>query len=351
MNKNQALLKILKDKVWGVIHIPEDFFCSSLPQNAIILCVSFPYFHLTSDEAPAENQNITTPAYVDHFAWGYDYHNSVKLELESVVSQICSSKDPALQVLSQLSYKLCVDNTGYDDRLIALYAGIGKVGKNRLIISKDGSKIFIGYIIFWLEDAFDKLPYNLEIPIPNHKLDSSLLSYNNLPDIFRYPPCGNCNLCVRACPARSLPATLQGEAEFSESDGILRCISYLTQTDNIDVSLEPLIGSRLYGCSICQDVCPANKKLKKMRTNFVDPREIILLSNRAFKRKYGHMAFAWRPARIYRRNAYIILGNAGSLSDAQWLDSLDLEEMGRPDEVQICERAIKRIKERIGNDQ
>lgn len=208
-------------------------------------------------------------------SWGLDYHVVLKDRMKKIVHEI--SKDISFE------YKIYVDTGPLVDREIANKAGIGYYGKNCSIMNNEhGSFIFIGYILTDLE------------------ID---------PDMRMENECGGCELCIKACPTKALyePYRLNPN----------RCISYLTQTKgDIDEELKGKMGRSIYGCDICQMVCPKNKIAKKSSHEEFIPEEshielegIFNISNREFKRKYGHMAFSWRGKGIIRRNAEIIYNN------------------------------------------
>lgn len=208
-------------------------------------------------------------------SWGIDYHIVLKDKMRALIDEI--SKEMTFE------YKIYVDTGPLVDREIAKKAGIGYYGKNCSIMNNEhGSFVFLGYILT-----------DLEIE-PDNSLESE---------------CGDCNICVKSCPTNALyePYRLNPN----------RCISYLTQTKNpIDEELELKMGISIYGCDICQIVCPKNKVAKKSihqefipEESYIKLDEIFNISNKEFKRKYGHMAFSWRGKGIIKRNAEIIYNN------------------------------------------
>lgn len=209
--------------------------------------------------------------------WGIDYHLVLKEKMKLLVQDI--------KKVADFEYKYFVDTGPLVDRELARKAGIGYFGKNCSIINdKYGSFIFLGYILTDLE-----LEYSKEIE----------------------EKCGDCELCLKACPTGALesPYTLNPK----------KCISYLTQTkDNIHNSLRIKMGMKIYGCDTCQLVCPKNKDIKipnheefmPVETGgYINIEELLHISNREFKKKYGHMAGSWRGKTIFKRNAIIALGN------------------------------------------
>ncbi len=211
-------------------------------------------------------------------SWGKDYHYVLKEKMERLIEEIKKIKN--------FDYRYFVDTGPLIDREIAYKSGIGYYGKNCSIINeKYGSFIFIGYILT-----------NLDIDIDYIKVDEG---------------CGECDLCLRACPT----GALEGPYRLNPK----KCISYLTQTkEKIPYELRSKMGIKIYGCDTCQMVCPKNKNIVKGKSKefvpqntkgYIDIEEILKLSNRQFKEKYGSMAGSWRGKNILKRNGIIALGN------------------------------------------
>ena len=209
--------------------------------------------------------------------WGMDYHRILKEKMESLISEI--------QKVTDLEYKLFVDTGTLIDRELARKSGVGYFGKNCSIINDEyGSFIFLGYILTDLELKED----------------------NEIEE-----KCGDCDLCIKACPTGALEAPYKLNPK--------RCISYLTQTkDNIPINLREKMGIKIYGCDTCQLVCPKNKGVEKsnckefipkVTKGYMDLEELLNISNKQFKDKYGHMAGSWRGKNILKRNAIIAIGN------------------------------------------
>ncbi|WP_069649709.1 tRNA epoxyqueuosine(34) reductase QueG [Caloranaerobacter ferrireducens] len=210
-------------------------------------------------------------------SWGIDYHNVLYRKLESLANYIKKVKN--------IEYKIFVDTGTLVDREIAKRAGIGWYGKNCLIINDEyGSFIFIGYIVT-----------NLEIEVNSESISK----------------CGDCRLCLDACPTKAL--------EDAYVLNPKKCISYLTQTkEKIPYELRDKMSTKIYGCDTCQLVCPKNKNARKGKTKefipkvtggYLDIVEIFNLSNKEFKKKYGHITGSWRGKNILKRNCVIALGN------------------------------------------
>ncbi len=206
---------------------------------------------------------------------GEDYHKTVNSLLVKLAEKI----------MRHISFKFlpCVDTSYLIDKEICRSAGIGSYGKNSLLINKNyGSFINLGYLLTDIETETDTISER---------------------DI-----CGKCNLCVKSCPNKAI----------FETGGInpKRCISYLTQTKNyIPLEYRENMGRQIYGCDICQIVCPLNKEVLNKEVNtvysdlMVDLEELLNISNKGFINKYGHTAGGWRGRNIWRRNALISIGN------------------------------------------
>lgn len=208
-------------------------------------------------------------------SWGLDYHIVLKDKMMRLIEEVSNKID--------FEYKAYVDTGPLVDREIAKKSGIGYYGKNCNIINPElGSFIFIGYILTDLEIEADS-------PVEEE--------------------CGDCDKCIRACPTNALYQAYRIDPN--------RCISYLTQTKApIDEDLKGKMGRSIYGCDICQMVCPKNRGVEKSHhkefapiKTYLSLDEIFNMSNREFKRKYGHMAFSWRGKAIIKRNAEVIYNN------------------------------------------
>lgn len=229
-------------------------------------------------QIPAPKE-IKWRGFLSKSSWGEDYHKILRNKLKILAERIKEIVD--------FNYTICVDTSPLIDREIAKKAGIGWYGKNCSIINDEyGSFIFIGYLLTDLELYGDKV------------VDEK---------------CGDCNLCIKACPVGAI------------QDGYIinsrRCISYLTQTkERIPYELRTKMGTKIYGCDTCQLVCPKNRAVKKGNTiefkpektkGLVDIEELLNISNKEFKKKYGSMSGAWRGKNVLKRNAIIALANIG----------------------------------------
>lgn len=169
-------------------------------------------------------------AWIARYAWTEaDYHNTVLKRLRglesSLVTLVTLAPSPATQPLRTWCY---ADTGPVVERVLARYSGIGWVGKNTCIINQQlGSWIFLGVLL-------TSLPLPPGLPAPDR--------------------CGSCTRCLDACPTGALPVPYQMDAS--------RCISYLTieKRGSIPAGLRAGIGRNIFGCDICQDVCPWNRR-------------------------------------------------------------------------------------------
>ncbi len=212
-------------------------------------------------------------------AWGEDYHRVLRRVLEQLASYM-RTLFPTCHIVSM------VDTGPLVDRAVAQRAGVGWIGHNCAVITPEfGSWVYLGELV-------------TDIPFP--------------PDAPLMNECGDCTLCIDACPTGALvaPGVLNAPA----------CISYVTQTKTVvDDAMKRHMGSRLYGCDTCQVVCPKNKGHNWTHHPECTPdtalarpllTPFLTMSNTAFQKKYGHTAAAWRGKTPLMRNAIIALGNA-----------------------------------------
>jgi epoxyqueuosine reductase len=176
----------------------------------------------------------TTNGWISRYAWGDDYHDLIKAKLGSLLERINQLAGAPVQG------RAFVDSGPVMERDFAGVAGLGWIGKNTHLISpKKGSWFFLGELFVDLPLAYDR-------PIRDR--------------------CGKCDLCLKACPTNAFVGPYILDAR--------RCISYLTieLKGYMPRHLRPLVGNHIFGCDICQDVCPYNVKAKETAENTFGPR-------------------------------------------------------------------------------
>ena len=169
----------------------------------------------------SERQADPDAPIISTYAYGRDYHEVIRKKLNLLLGYLKDQMGPVIG-------RGFVDSAPVLDRAWAARSGLGWIGKNSNLISPDaGSFFFIGTLIVDLPLAYDK-------PITDF--------------------CGDCNRCIRACPTRAILPTRTINAN--------RCISYLTieNKGEIDAEYTGRLENRVFGCDICQDVCPWNRK-------------------------------------------------------------------------------------------
>jgi epoxyqueuosine reductase len=230
---------------------------------------------------------------VSNYAWSRDYHRKLRALLEDLAAMLDGYAG------RNVARPVC-DTAPLAERAHAARAGLGWVGKHTNLISPSaGSYVFLGEIVTSLE---------LPIDAPLRKT------------------CGSCARCVVACPTGALRGDYTIDAR--------RCIADLTQrTDPIPRELRPHLGDWVWGCDICQIVCPPNERAALAGSAEFAPADdamaapdliaLLQLKSGDFKRRYRPTAMGWRGAAVLRRNAAIALGNSLDRGAVQpLLDSL-----------------------------
>lgn len=248
----------------------------SLASAKTIISIAVAYPHKLPVKPPktAYRRGKITPN-----SWGLDYHHVLQGKLKQLaegIEKLCQD--------FPLEHKAMVDTGTLVDTAVARRAGIGFIGKNGLVISKEfGSYMYLGELIT-----------NLEIE-PDRPVDYD---------------CGDCRRCLDACPT----SCLIGDGSMNAR----RCLSFQTQDKGMmDLEFRKKIKTVIYGCDICQICCPYNKGLNNPLASQIDPElaepellPFLDLSNRQFKEKFGLIAASWRGKNILQRNAIIALANA-----------------------------------------
>jgi epoxyqueuosine reductase len=221
---------------------------------------------------PSKNQVDPDAPVVSKYAYGEDYHAVIRQKLKLLLHFINKSITP-------VNGRAFVDSAPVLDKAWAARAGLGWIGKNTCLISpKAGSFFFIGSLI-------------IDLP----------LSYSEgIPDF-----CGDCQRCIQACPTRAIIAPRVLDAR--------RCISYMTieHKGDIDPGFKNKMENRVFGCDICQDVCPWNRKAVPHQVKEFEPitgllemtrQEWHALDEKQFKKLFSTSAVKRAKYEGLRRN-------------------------------------------------
>ena len=163
---------------------------------------------------------------ISNYAWGDDYHNIIKPRLYELLNSIQSKQIDTKGIV-------CIDTSPIMEKAWAQKGGLGWIGKHTNLITRDyGSWIFLGEILLNIELEYD-MPFVEDL-------------------------CGSCTACLDACPTQAFP-----EPYILDSS---KCISYLTieYRGDLPVNNDNTLSGWIYGCDICQEVCPWNQKFSKM---------------------------------------------------------------------------------------
>lgn len=239
------------------------------PQCKSIIAIGVPY------AAGYKKPSADNVGLLSVVSYGEDYHVKVKNLLENLAAEIKKHVD--------FNYKACVDTSPLIDREICKNAGIGQYGKNSMLINeKYGSFINLGYLLT-----------DLEIRCQNENT---------------YDICGQCDICIKNCPNNAI--LKDGGINSS------KCVSNLTQTKkNIPYDYRNNMKNQIYGCDVCQLVCPKNKMVlqkdvsKDYSVLAINLEELLCISNAEFAKKYGNLSGSWRGKNVWKRNALIAIGN------------------------------------------
>jgi epoxyqueuosine reductase len=193
-----------------------------LPEARSVICCALVYN--TPQPYSTEVPHDAERGWLSRYAWGNDYHEIVEEKLDALRAEI------AKKAGAGFAAKLYVDTGPVVERVYAKYAGLGWLAKNTCVLDAElGSWFFLGVLVTNLELEPDS-------PLPDG--------------------CGSCQLCLEACPTGALDPARPYQMDAR------RCISYLTieLRGPIPDELRPLVGRHVFGCDICQDVCPYNRR-------------------------------------------------------------------------------------------
>ncbi|MBI5930775.1 MAG: tRNA epoxyqueuosine(34) reductase QueG [Chloroflexi bacterium] len=255
-----------------------------LPQARSLIMVALDYSTL---QPPADLLNDPTRGRISNYAWGVDYHELMTPRLEALAKWLRNHLPPD----ETMQWRVYVDTGPILERSHAQQAGLGFIGKNTMLIHpKAGSHFFLGEILTTY--AFDRY----DTP-------------------HRATMCGNCTRCLNACPTHAFPQPYVLDAR--------KCISYLTieLKNAIPIDLRPRMGNWVYGCDICQQVCPWNRfAIQTLETDFfpviadqIAPSlfDLLALTEDTFRERFAQSPILRIGRARLVRNACVAAGNSG----------------------------------------
>lgn len=237
-----------------------------------VICIAVPY-------ASGEPERSRLRGRVSNYAWSHDYHVRLRRMLAGVARTIDDAAGAAVTAIA-------CDTKPLAERALAARAGLGWIGKHTNLIAREGSFVFLGEVV-------------TSVRLP--------------PDEASRKSCGDCVRCVEACPT----GALRGDYTIDAT----RCIADLTQrTDAIPRAMRALVGDWVWGCDLCQLVCPPTQMAATRRGSDRAPLDaetagpslatLLRMRSGEFKRRFLPTAMGWRGAAVLRRNAAVALGNA-----------------------------------------
>ena len=230
---------------------------------------------------PSPKTQDPSKARISRYAWGDDYHEIIHTKLKSLENYLCNELNVAKHIRS------FVDSGPVLERELAQRAGLGWFGKHSNLINVEkGSWFFLSEMLVDVE---------LKTDAPFTRVD-----------------CGTCTSCIEACPTDAIIADRTIDARL--------CISYLTieNKGEINTELRPKLGNHIFGCDICQDVCPWNKNAPESIEKGFKPRtenaatdlaELMKLDNSAFSKRFLKSPIKRAKRKGFLRNVAVALGN------------------------------------------
>ena len=259
-------------------------------RSVVVCAINYNTAHPYSTQA---QKGDAGRGWISRYAWSReDYHDAVLRRLKQVEDGLRGLLDSAGHW--PLATGHCLVDTGpLIERVFAKYAGVGWIGKNTCVINQQlGSWLFLGVILTSLEFADDDLTAGL--PAPDR--------------------CGTCTRCIAACPTQAIVAPGELDARL--------CISYLTieKRGEIPAELRSGMGRHVFGCDICQDVCPWNRKAPTTSAQEFEAREGLVnpaldwlaeMEPEEFRKVFRGSPVRRAKLSGLRRNAVIAMGNSG----------------------------------------
>jgi len=236
--------------------------------------------------------------WISRYAWGDDYHDILRIKMQRLVER--------LRAIEPFEWKICVDTSPVLERALAQRAGLGWIGHNTCLINqKMGSWVFLAEILTSLDLEPDS-------PAP-----------------FR---CGTCRRCIEACPTQAIVPTHRPDGPAYALDSRL-CISYWTieLRGAVPAQHRQLAGNHVFGCDICQDVCPWNRRAATTRDPAFSPRwpdqpppleRLASITEEQFDAMFASSPIHRARYSGFLRNVAIAMGNSGDPKFREPLQSL-----------------------------
>jgi epoxyqueuosine reductase len=266
-----------------------------------IICTGMQY---NGPEAYSTEFSEAELGWIARYAWGEDYHTNVRAKLELLAVRLLE--------MQEFQWRACVDSAPLLERSLARSAGLGWIGKNTCLINqKLGSWMFLGELLTTLKIPPDEPP----------------------PD-----RCGSCRRCIDACPTEAIVPCPDGGFELDSR----LCISYFTieLRGGIPEEQRAAVGNNVFGCDICQDVCPWNRKSPRVASagceDWVAPplERFAELDETEFRRMFRGTAVVRAKYRGFLRNVAVAMGNSGLSKFRE-----PLERMARSEDLVVAEHA------------
>ncbi|EKB55451.1 tRNA epoxyqueuosine(34) reductase QueG [Bergeyella zoohelcum] len=276
------LEEYLKNNRHGEMRYMENYFDKRLDPTLLVpgakSVISFLYNYYPEEKIDAQNG-----FQIAKYAYGLDYHDVLKEKLRTLVAML-------EEEIGAFEHRVFVDSAPVLERAWAERAGLGWIGKNgNLLAKKSGSFFFLGEIICDLELIYDH-------PTTDH--------------------CGNCRKCIDACPTQAIiaPKVLDGS----------KCISYLTIELKNEISTEftGKMGDWIFGCDICQDVCPWNRFSVSNPASWLQPHPKLLELNKKDWQDLTQETFS----QIFRKNPVKRTKYTGLMRNIEFVMKQDMKD-------------------------
>ena len=266
----------------------------AMPQVRSVIVCALNYntaLPLSTDAVHPDGEDKGPRGWISRYAWGDDYHDALLAKLEVLIATLRKEFGETFEA------RAYVDTGPVVERVAAKYAGLGWLAKNTCLINEEmGSWLLLGVILATL----DLVPASTDSLVPAADL------------------CGNCTLCIDACPTEAIVEPYVLDAR--------RCISYLTieLRGPIPMEFREHMGRHVFGCDICQDVCPWNRRSPATTLASFQPRQpdghslfstelswLLSMSEEEFRNVFRGSPVKRTKWRGLLRNACIAIGNSG----------------------------------------